>query len=330
MKKNLLFLVFTIFLAGCSQKSIVLKEENMTIEYGETFSTNLEDYINVDESKDDVLTKAKLDMSGVQLEQGKDYPSLGDHKLYIIYDDDKYEINISVKDTIAPEIKKSVDTLIYTKDMKPTSDKILKNFEFEDVDKVEVNLDDSQVDYSQVGKYTATITVSDSSQNETQKEITIEIQEPTIRFNKKEVDLEIGETVTLKTTIKGKDNKITYKSSNDKIATVNSNGKVTAKKEGTVTITASCNGVKTQCRINVKGIHISNAKEAIAYVKKYLKESNEYVPQYIEYDHMSENGYVIHGYDDMGTHVVTSFWYGVSKDGAIYNETMLEYVLYPY
>lgn len=45
---------------------------------------------------------------------------------------------------------------------------------------------------------------------------------------------------------------ITWKSSDKKIAEVSKKGKVTAKKTGTVTITASCNGIKKSCKVTVK------------------------------------------------------------------------------
>ena len=57
--------------------------------------------------------------------------------------------------------------------------------------------------------------------------------------------------ITLKVSAVPK-NTVTFKTSNNKIATVNSAGKVTPKKTGTVTITASCNGIKKSCKITVK------------------------------------------------------------------------------
>lgn len=46
--------------------------------------------------------------------------------------------------------------------------------------------------------------------------------------------------------------KITWKSSNKKVAVVNSSGKVTPKKTGKATITAVCGGLKKSCKITVK------------------------------------------------------------------------------
>lgn len=72
--------------------------------------------------------------------------------------------------------------------------------------------------------------------------------------------------------LKGTSRKVTWSSSNKKIATVK-NGKVTAKKKGTVKITAKVSGKKYTCRITVKDklskinktkatLEITNAKTA--------------------------------------------------------------------
>ena len=52
-------------------------------------------------------------------------------------------------------------------------------------------------------------------------------------------------------------NKITWKSSNPKIATVDAKGVVTGKKKGTVTITAKVNGLTRKCKVTVEEPSIS-------------------------------------------------------------------------
>lgn len=73
-----------------------------------------------------------------------------------------------------------------------------------------------------------------------------------IKLNKSKISMYITESTKVKATASGKSKKVTWKSSNSKIATVK-NGVITAKKTGTVTITASCNGEKKTCRVTVKG-----------------------------------------------------------------------------
>lgn len=71
----------------------------------------------------------------------------------------------------------------------------------------------------------------------------------------KKLTLQKGKTTTLKVTrnpISAKE-KITWKSSNKKVATVDKNGKVKGIKAGTATITAtSSNGKKVTCKVTVK------------------------------------------------------------------------------
>lgn len=78
-----------------------------------------------------------------------------------------------------------------------------------------------------------------------------------ITFESKEQMLQIGETLNLNPTITpanantGRD--ITYKSSDEKVATVNSNGTVTALSVGETTITATLEkGAKAECKIYVE------------------------------------------------------------------------------
>lgn len=71
----------------------------------------------------------------------------------------------------------------------------------------------------------------------------------TVKISKKKAVLEVDATLTLKIT--GTDSAVKWKSSNKKIAKVSSKGKVTALKEGNVTITATSNGNKYTCVVTV-------------------------------------------------------------------------------
>lgn len=73
-----------------------------------------------------------------------------------------------------------------------------------------------------------------------------------LKLNRSKISMYITESTKIKATVTGKSKKVTWKSSNSKIATVK-NGVITAKKTGTVTITASCNGIKKTCSVTVKG-----------------------------------------------------------------------------
>ena len=76
-----------------------------------------------------------------------------------------------------------------------------------------------------------------------------------ITLNYSKYSLTIGQSKTLVATVSPESakSKVTWYSSNNKVATVNSSGNVTAKKAGTVTITAkTANGLKATCKITVK------------------------------------------------------------------------------
>ena len=76
-----------------------------------------------------------------------------------------------------------------------------------------------------------------------------------VALNKTAVNIGIGQNYTLTATVAPTDaiQKVTWSSSNEKIASVDANGVVTGKKLGTATITATTdNGLTAVCKINVK------------------------------------------------------------------------------
>lgn len=75
-----------------------------------------------------------------------------------------------------------------------------------------------------------------------------------IKLNRKKLTLKKGKTFKLKVTLTPKDSqdKITYKTSNKKIATVSKTGKIKAKKKGKVKITVISGKKKAVCTVKVK------------------------------------------------------------------------------
>ncbi|MCI9491048.1 Ig-like domain-containing protein [Lachnospiraceae bacterium 48-42] len=71
-----------------------------------------------------------------------------------------------------------------------------------------------------------------------------------IQLNKKSSNVVVGKSVKLQ--LKGASGKITWRSSNNKIASVSAKGTVKTKRIGAVTITASYGGKKYTCKITVK------------------------------------------------------------------------------
>ena len=89
-----------------------------------------------------------------------------------------------------------------------------------------------------------------------------------VELNKTAVNIGIGQSYELKSTVAPSDavKTVKWSSSDRKIATVDKHGVVTGKKRGTVTITATTpNGLKATCKVNVK-----HAPESIALDKETL------------------------------------------------------------
>jgi hypothetical protein len=72
--------------------------------------------------------------------------------------------------------------------------------------------------------------------------------------------------------------------------------------------------------------YIGSPDDARNYLYGLLVDGGHEVPPYLEYDHMSGDGYVIHGYelvdDGASVHTGTWFWYTVYPDGTIYDEIL--------
>lgn len=80
------------------------------------------------------------------------------------------------------------------------------------------------------------------------------------KISKKKLTVSKGTCYKLK--VKGISGKVTWKSSNKRVATVNKNGKVTAKKTGTAKITAKIRSKKFVCKVTVKKETGSNGTSA--------------------------------------------------------------------
>ncbi len=107
-------------------------------------------------------------------------------------------------------------------------------------------------------KKAGTVTITAKTANGKTATVKIKVVLPdakkVVLSKKGTVKLTAGKTLTLKATVTPKlaSQKVTWTSSNKKIATVSSSGKVTAKKIGSVTITAkTANGKKASVKIKV-------------------------------------------------------------------------------
>lgn len=105
------------------------------------------------------------------------------------------------------------------------------------------------------GKATITVTLKSGLK----KNITVTVQKTAVKTTKisgvaKKLKLKRKQSATLKPVVAPLTSlqKVTYKSSNKKVATVNSKGKITAKKKGTAVITVKSGNKTVKCKVTVK------------------------------------------------------------------------------
>ncbi|MDE6952430.1 MAG: Ig-like domain-containing protein [Erysipelotrichales bacterium] len=249
----LAIIIISPILTGCGKTLNVVDE--VSVEFGNPISTNVEDYL--DEEKTDkndmpkILAETKVEVLKDKKVKDKNYQPVGDYRVKLTYENEEVEIKVTVSDTVKPvfkDFKESVDTY---KDVKIDFTKLYKA---EDLSKVIIIVDDSKIDYAKEGNYKATVTAIDESKNEETKEITVNVKKPEMKLDITTKSVYVKESFILKPTVKGKDTKATFKSSDTAVATVSETGKVTAKKKGTAIITVSANGVNATCKVTVKEV----------------------------------------------------------------------------
>ena len=121
------------------------------------------------------------------------------------------------------------------------------------------------------GVETRTCSRCDASETRDIDKLTSDV---TLKLDKTSMNVICGATGTIKATVKGTTDKVTWKSSNSKIATVDANGKVTAKQAGSVTITATVAGKKATCKVQILYKDVTNTSEFWYAPTYYLTDKN--------------------------------------------------------
>lgn len=229
-----------------SSREIHLVANSKIIEYGETYTPNVADFVEEDEINDSYKIYGVMEN-----EEGKDYPAMGDY-IFNISADGKDTIWVTVKviDTIAPVFDENSPSEITTfKDVAITEEVLKNTFTVKDLSSVTLTIDD--IDYATVGEYTTNVYATDDNGNVTNKEIKVIVSEPTLTVEQANVSIQVGKTAQLNATVQGASQTVTWTSSDTSVATVDENGVVTAVKAGTATITATANGVEKTVEISV-------------------------------------------------------------------------------
>lgn len=125
----------------------------------------------------------------------------------------------------------------------------------------------------------------------------------TIKLSKTTLKLTVGDTYTLK--LSGTTKAVTWSSTDKTVATVSTKGKITAKKEGTVKITATVSGKKYTCKVSIfKNKYITkaayDAKEVVvnklSYVipKSFTYKSDSQIGSFYTNDKKNNNGMFVY------------------------------------
>lgn len=247
----LLIFIFITYLK-LTTNPVHLKEKTRIQEYGEVLSTNINDYIDNKKTQKDVIAQIEIDTSNVKIAENKNYPAIGEYEIIFNYKNSKSKLSLKIVDTTKPTFKNFREMVEFTRDCKPSAEEFSKMYTAEDLDSVTITVDDSKVDYSKDGEYVATVKAIDGSKNEVTQDVKVKITAPTIKLDVSSKSKYVGESFVLEAKIVGKDDKVTFKSSDSSIASVDSDGKVSAKKKGSATITATANGVSAECKVTVK------------------------------------------------------------------------------
>lgn len=254
--------------------SINILNDTVNVEYGEEYTPSVDDFVEITSKVTENNTSLDYEFeyySVIDDETGEvietySYPEVGEYEI-TIYHTVNYTIfgktlfsnevtetaSVVVEDTTAPIFADDVATAINTyKDVELTETKLEKKFEATDYSEMTYSLDENvEIDYSTVGEYETTLYVTDEYDNVNTLEITVKVKKPTVKVSPSEVSLTVGDTKTLKVTVKGASDEVTFKSSDESVATVNSKGKITAVAKGTATITVTANDVSKKVTVTV-------------------------------------------------------------------------------
>ena len=102
----------------------------------------------------------------------------------------------------------------------------------------------------------------------------ITVQKRKLELDQKKMTLRIGEKKELKSTVEGESKKVTWSSSDKSIASVSKDGVIKAKMTGTVTITATANGISKSCEVKIPIFQYGSGTKKDPYQVRTWEEFN--------------------------------------------------------
>lgn len=104
----------------------------------------------------------------------------------------------------------------------------------------------------------------------------ITVKNPTTKLSATSLTLTPGQHHILTVSSNGKSNNVFWWTTHSSVASIDGDGVVTAKKEGTTTITATMNGTSAHCTVTVVGTNIQNGTQVAEYVWIPTKGGTKY------------------------------------------------------
>lgn len=154
-----------------------LKSQTISYEYGEVIELEPSDLI--DTNKKEILDSVVIDLSTLTIEEGKDYPEVGEYTVEFTYKtmfkEKSGKVKVNVEDTVKPEINNKQEQIEVN--FEESDHDFNQYFEVSDLSETTVEIDTSQVDFNTAGEYTAYICATDAHDNETEKEFKVIVKE---------------------------------------------------------------------------------------------------------------------------------------------------------
>jgi len=212
MKKKILKVILNLLMIGVifsgltfgviwsMNEKITLNQEVVLVEYGENYNPTIEDLINLEKFHYIDVKNVQLE-SNIYNEKDKDYPGVGEYKIYIYYKNKTLEQRVQVKDTIAPEVINNNIIEIQRNTDLSTVD-FLKYIEVNDLSPLkEYKVELVEIDSSSIGEYETIIIIEDIYGNKTEENIIIKVLEnieenAEVKIEEKTVEVEEKKTST--------------------------------------------------------------------------------------------------------------------------------------
>ena len=221
-----------------------LKNNSITIEYGEQLSDDMMDYVNTSIYDDNGI------IDEIEYFSDIDYYieplDVGNYTMTYKLRNTEKTLNITVKDTTSPHITLLKDISVFENN-KPNYNHFIK---VEELSHYNVDIDDQNVKYNTPGHYICYIQAIDDYGNESSIDVAVEVKEVKIDISQANISLMRNGQSQIEITTNSHD-PITYTSSDSDIVSVDSSGIIEAKKAGTATITATVDGKKATCKVTV-------------------------------------------------------------------------------